>query len=74
MKNNYSKGSKKYVVLALLAVLLLSLGALSMQKVNEGFKEGKKDKKDKNEGKKGGKKQGTEAAITNILTQLLGNP
>ena len=67
MKNNYSKGSKKYVVLALLAVLLLSLGALSMQKVNEGFKEGK------NKGKKGEKKQGTEAAITNILTQLLGN-
>lgn len=58
MKRGYSnKGSKKYVVLGLLAVLFISLGALSMQNVREGMKN---------------KKQGTEERITNILTDVLG--
>jgi len=62
MKKGYSnKGSKKYVVLALLAVLLISLGVLSMQNVREGMKS------DPNS-----KKQGTEARITNMLQDVLG--
>ena len=60
MKNNYSKGSKKYVVLTLLAILLVSLGVLSMQNVQEGMKNKKS------------KKLGTEARITKMLTELLG--
>jgi len=64
MKKGYSnKGTKKYVVFALLAVLLISLGALSMQNVQEGM-----EKKNKNPEQK----QGTEARITKMLTDVLG--
>ena len=64
MKRGYSnKGSKKYVVLGLLAVLFISLGALSMQNVREGMKNKKSDES---------KKQGTESRITKMLTDVLG--
>jgi hypothetical protein len=38
MKKNYNKGTNKYAVFALLSVLLISLGYLSIQGNIEGMK------------------------------------
>ena len=62
MKKVYRNGSKKYVVLALLSVLFVSLGFLSMQGIREGMKEGAKFE----EGK-------TEDNVKKVLNLILGS-